>query len=348
MALSLGFLIFSFIITGILLIPFINLLYKLKFTRRVEAPRFIKKSKIPLFDRMHDWKAGTPVGGGILIIAVVSLLFFILFPLITYLGVQVTKAYPLQDELRIIFIAFIGFGLLGLYDDLVKFFGKPKEGEVGYLFGLGKISKFAIQWVLALILAFMLWNNLQIDIVNLPLVDRLLHMDWLYIPFAAFVIVAFTNAVNITDGLDGLAGGVLVICLFAFWIIAANFLDTPLTIFIALWIGALIAFLYFNVWPARIFMGDVGALSFGATLAVIGLLTGKPFALIVIGGVFVVEVATSFIQLVSKRFLRRRVFPIAPFHLFLQSIGWEEPKIVMRVWLAGIMLAIFGLWSALI
>ncbi len=348
MALSLGFLIFSFIVTGILLIPFINLLYKLKFTRRVEAPRFIKKSKIPLFDQMHDWKAGTPVGGGILIIAVVSLLFFILFPLITYLGVQVTKAYPLQDELRIIFIAFIGFGLLGLYDDLLKFFGKPKEGEVGYLFGLGKISKFVIQWVLALILAFMLWSNLQIDIVNLPLADRLLHMDWLYIPFAAFVIVAFTNAVNITDGLDGLAGGVLVICLFAFWIIAANFLDTPLTIFIALWIGALIAFLYFNIWPARIFMGDVGALSFGATLAVIGLLTGKPFALIVIGGVFVVEVATSFIQLASKKFLGRRVFPIAPFHLFLQSIGWEEPKIVMRVWLAGIMLAIFGLWSALI
>ena len=348
MALSLGFLIFSFIITGILLIPFINLLYKLKFTRRIEVPKYLAKSKISLFDRMHDWKAGTPVGGGILIIFVVSLLFFFLFPIITYLGVEITKAYPLGNEIRIIFIAFIGFGLLGLYDDLMKFFGKPKEGETGYLFGLSKFSKFLMQWILAGILAFLLWNNLKIDIVNLPLVDRFLHLDWLYVPFAAFVIVAFTNAVNITDGLDGLAGGVLVICLFAFWIIAANFLDTPLTIFIALWIGSLIAFLYFNIWPARIFMGDVGALAFGATLAVIGLLTGKTFALIVIGGIFVVEVATSFIQLTSKRLFGKRVFPIAPFHLMLQSFGWEEPKIVMRVWLAGIMLAIFGLWSAII
>lgn len=348
MALSLGFLIFSFIVTGILLIPFINLLYKLKFTRRVEAPKFIKNSKIPLFDKMHDWKAGTPVGGGILIIAVVSLLFFLLFPIITYLGVQVTRAYPLVDELRIIFIAFIGFGLLGLYDDLVKFFGKPKAGETGQLFGLSKFSKFLIQWALAFLISFMLWNNLHIDILNLPIADKLLHLGWLYIPFAAFVIVAFTNAVNITDGLDGLAGGALVICLFAFWIIAANFLDTPLTMFIALWIGALIAFLYFNVWPARIFMGDVGALAFGATLAVIGLLTGKIFALLVIGGIFIIEVATSFIQLSSKRLFGKKVFPIAPFHLLLQSIGWEEPKIVMRVWLAGMMLAIFGLWTALI
>ncbi|MBI3289924.1 phospho-N-acetylmuramoyl-pentapeptide-transferase [Candidatus Microgenomates bacterium] len=348
MALSLGFLIFSFIVTGIILIPFINLLYKLKFTRRVEAPKFIKKSKIPLFDKMHDWKAGTPVGGGILIIIVVSLLFFLLFPLVTYLGVQVTKAYPLGDEVRIIFLAFIGFGLLGLYDDLVKFFGKPKAGETGQLFGLSKYSKFLIQWILASVIAFMLWNNLKIDILNLPIADKLLHLDWLYIPFAAFVIVAFTNAVNITDGLDGLAGGALVICLFAFWIIAANFLDTPLTIFIALWIGALIAFLYFNIWPARIFMGDVGALSFGATLAVIGLLVGKIFALVIIGGIFIVEVATSFLQLSSKKLFGKKIFPIAPFHLMLQSIGWEEPKIVMRVWLAGIMLAIFGLWSALI
>lgn len=348
MALSLGFLIFSFIVTGLLLIPFINLLYKLRFTRRIEAPRFLRKSKVPLFDKMHDWKAGTPVGGGILIIIIVSLIFFLLFPLVTYLGVQITRAHPLGDEVRIIFLAFIGFGLLGLYDDLMKFFGKPQVGELGYVFGISKFSKFLIQWILAGIIAFLLWNQLNIDILHLPIIDKVLHLDWLYVPFAAFVIVSFTNAVNITDGLDGLVGGLLIICLFAFWIIAATALDTPLTIFIALWIGALFAFLYFNVWPARIFMGDVGALAFGATLAVIGLLSGKIFALVVIGGIFVAEVLSSSAQLLSKRFLGRKILPIAPLHLLLEAIGWEEPKIVTRAWLAGGILAIFGLWLAII
>ena len=169
-----------------------------------------------------------------------------------------------------------------------------------------------------------------------------------FIPFAAFVIVAFANSFNLTDGLDGLAGGLLLIYLFAFWIISQTILDTVLSVFLPLWIGALMAFLYFNVYPARIWMGDVGALAFGATLAVVGLLIGKIVAVFVIGGIFVFEGASSLIQIISKKYFHRKVFPIAPFHLTLQSIGWEEPKIVMRAWLAGLMLAIFGLWLALI
>lgn len=345
MALLLGLLIFSFIVTGLLIVPFINLLYKIKFTRRMEAP---KKGKKSLFDRLHDWKAGTPVGGGILILGVVSFLFIILFPALSYLGVPVSTAHSLVDELRIIFLAFIGFGLLGLYDDLVKFFGKPRVGQNGYLFGISARWKFLIQWVIALIIGYLLWQRLSIDIVHVPILDQLFHLGWVYVVFAAFVIVAFTNAVNITDGLDGLAGGLLLICLFAFWIVSGNTLDTPLSVFISLWIGALFAFLYFNIWPARIIMGDTGALSFGATLAVVGLLLGKVFVLLVIGAVFLAELLSSFIQLSSRKFLGRRVFRIAPFHLLLQSIGWEEPKIVMRAWLAGAMLAIFGLWLAVI
>lgn len=345
MALLLGLLIFSFIITGLLIVPFINLLYRLKFTRRREGFQHKKKS---LFDLMHDWKAGTPVGGGILIIAVVSLLFIFLFPVISYLGIHVTTAYTLADELRVIFFAFIGFGLLGLYDDLVKFFGKPQAAQLGYLFGIRARWKFLLQWIIALTIGYWLWSRLNIDIVHIPLFDIVVHLGWGYIFFAAFVIVAFTNAVNITDGLDGLAAGLLLICLFAFWIVASNFLDTPLSIFIALWIGALFAFLYFNIWSARIFMGDTGALAFGATLAVIGLVLGKMFVLFIIGGVFLAELLSSFIQLTSRKFFGRRVFPIAPFHLLLQARGWEEPKIVMRAWLAGAMLAIFGLWLAVI
>lgn len=347
MALYLGLLIFSFILTGILIIPFIDFLYKLKFTRKVEAPKK-GKGKPSLFDKMHDWKAGTPVGGGILLIALVSVLFALLFPLVSYLGFFVTTAYPLQEELNIIFLTFLSFGLLGLYDDYIKFFSKPRAGTLGLAFGLRKRHKFAIQWILGFAIAFLIWRGLGIEIVNVPLFDRVFDLGVLYVPFAAFTIVSFVNAVNVTDGLDGLASGILLIALFAFWIISAATLDTPLSIFIALWIGALIAFLYFNVWPARVFLGDSGALSFGAMLAVIGLLTGKIAALVVIGGLFVLEIASALIQIFWWRVFHRPLITIAPLHLWFQARGWEEPKIVMRAWLAGIMLAIFGLWLAVI
>ena len=134
----------------------------------------------------------------------------------------------------------------------------------------------------------------------------------------------------------------------AFWVLSASILDTPLSLFIALWWGGLIAFLYFNVFPARIFLGDVGALSFGATMAVVGLMLGKAPALAVIGGIFVIEVVSSLVQLLAKKYLGKKVFAAAPLHLWLQYHGWPEPKIVMRFWIIAIVLAIFGLWLALL
>lgn len=347
MALFLGLLIFSFVLTSVLIVPFINLLYRLKVTRRAEAAK--KGIGQPsVFDKLHDWKAGTPVGGGILIVALVSILFALIFPLVSYMGVFIQAAYNIRHELNVIFFTFLSFALLGLYDDLLKIFGKPQVGKIGMLFGLRGRHKFAIQWLLALFAGFLMYRFLGIDLVHIPLLDVVLDLGAWYVPFAAFTIVSFANAYNITDGLDGLATGVLMIALFAFWAISAAVLDTPLSIFLALWLGALIAFLYFNVWPARIFLGDSGALAFGATLAVVGLLTGKIFTLVVIGGIFVVEVASSLVQLAGWRLLNRRIFPIAPAHHWLELRGWEEPKIVMRAWLAGVMLAIFGLWLALI
>ena len=118
--------------------------------------------------------------------------------------------------------------------------------------------------------------------------------------------------------------------------------------FLALWLGSVIAFLYFNVFPARVFLGDVGALSFGATLAVVGLLLGKVIAIVVIGGIFVLEISSSLIQLLWKRFAHKKLIPVSPIHLWFQLLGWEEPKIVIRSWLAGIMLALLGLWLAVI
>lgn len=343
MALNLGLLLFSFIITSVVIVPFINILYKLRFRRHKQKTLDAFGKGTPIFDKFHTTKAGTPVGGGLLVLIIVTVLFAILFPLLRRAGLNITQIHPAQHEINVIFFTFISFGLLGLYDDIMKLFGV----EQTHFFGLRLRHKFIIQWVLALISAALMYVNLQIDIINIPYFGVMQLGAW-FIPLCAFIIVSFANAVNITDGLDGLASGLLMITLFSLWIISAAILDVPLSIFLALWIGSLIAFLYFNIFPARIFMGDVGSLAFGATIAVIGILVGKIMAVTIMGGLFVLELTTSLIQLLSKKYFKRKIFPVAPFHLWLQLIGWEEPKIVMRAWLAGIMLAIFGLWLAVI
>jgi len=343
MAFLLGLLIISFLTTGFLFLPFINLLYKFRFQRKKQKTRDVFGRITPIFNRLHAWKAGTPVGGGILVVIVVSIFFALIFPLMKFFNIQPTSVYPLKEEINVLFLTFLSFALLGLYDDVMKFFGFKKNG----FFGLRLRHKFTIQWILSFMIAFLLFFNLKIDIFYIPFLG-VFKLGWWYIPLAAFIITSFANAVNITDGLDGLASGVLLICLFAFWFLSASILDTPLSVFLALWIGALIAFLYFNVYPARIYLGDVGALSFGATLAVIGLLLGKVVALVVVGGVFVAEIASSLLQLLFKKFFKRKLFPAAPFHLWLQARGWQEPKIVMRAWLAALMLAIFGLFLAVV
>ncbi|MEK7536696.1 MAG: phospho-N-acetylmuramoyl-pentapeptide-transferase [Patescibacteria group bacterium] len=343
--LALGLILFSFLTTSILVVPFIDFLYKIKFTRKVEAP---KSGKVPLFDKLHDIKAGTPVGGGLLIIFVVIMLFAIIFPISSYMGVYIQTSHNLRIELFVIFFTFISFGLLGLLDDYKKMLGKPTKGVLGLAFGLSRRQKFLAQWILAGFISFIIYKILGIHILHIPIINVTLDIGFWYVPFSSFVIVSFTNAFNITDGLDGLASGLLMICLMAFGVIAASGLDTPLSLFIALWIGALIAFLYFNSWPARIWLGDSGALSFGATLAVIGLLTGSIVALIVIGGIFVIEIVSSAIQILGWKLFNKPIFKLAPIHHTFLAIGWEEPKIVMRAWLAGIILAIFGLWLATI
>lgn len=334
---------FSFLICSVFIIPFINLLYKLRLTRQKEAPN---RGPVPLFDKLHDVKVGTPVGGGVLIITIVTILFAISFPIASALGLYVKSSFPLKSELFAIFFAFISFGLLGLSDDLLKVFRKPTKGILGLWFGLRRWQKFILQCVLGLFLGYFIYHYLGIHIINIPVIHLVLDLGIGYIPFAAFVIVAFSNAFNITDGLDGLATGLLIICLVVFGIIATGNLDTPLLFFISLWIGALIAFLYFNVWPARVFLGDAGALSFGAMLAVIGLITGKILALVIIGGIFVVEAMSSLIQMFGWKFLKKPIFPLAPIHHTFLAKGWKEPKIVMRAWILGILLAVFGLWLA--
>lgn len=336
----LGFLLFSFTINAALIVPFINLLYSLKFQRPGRQQVDFMGTINSVFNKLHKKKVGTPVGGGLLIIVATTVLFALVMGMLRLVGADVQSVYNYRQEINVIFATFILFGLLGLYDDIIKFFGKTTN-----LVGISWKFKFIVQVAIALGLGWYMYSNIGISIINVPYFG-VIDLGWFFVPFAAFVIVAFSNAVNVTDGLDGLAGGLLMITLFALIILATSILDTPITLFIALWLGGILAFLYFNTYPARITMGDVGALSFGATLAVIGLLLGKIIAVTVIGSLFVMEIGSSSIQMFGKRFLGRRLLPLSPVHLWLQSIGWEETKIVSRAWLAGIILALFGLWLA--
>jgi len=343
MLLYLGLVLFSFSVNSIIIVPFINLLYKLKFTRRKQITKDFQEKRAKIFDRLHKKKAGVPVGGGILIILSLIFIYLLLFPSLKLVGVYVSSFYPMWEEFNVIFFTLISFGLLGLYDDIRKFFGFKETG----FFGLRMKHKFILQLLLGLTIGSLLYFNLKIDFIHIPFYG-LVKLGWGYIFFAAFIIIAFANAFNVTDGLDGLSGGLLMIFLFAVWLISVNQLDTPLSVFIAIWIGSLLAFLYFNVYPARIMLGDVGALSFGAMMAVVGLLLGKVVSFLIIGLPFVIEIASSFLQIASKKFLKRKLFAVAPLHLWLQNKGWEEPKIVARAWLSGIVLALFGLWLSLL
>ncbi|MBM3283041.1 phospho-N-acetylmuramoyl-pentapeptide-transferase [Candidatus Gottesmanbacteria bacterium] len=342
MRLPLTLLLLAFIINSVILVPFINFLYKLKFQRQHQKTKDVFNRPTPIFDSLNKQKVGTPVGGGLLIVISTTLIFLSTLPILYYFWIPITSIYTnFASEMKILLFTFISFALVGLYDDLKKVF----FGNVNNFFGLSFKHKFSLEIILSLIIAFWLFSELKIQIIHIPFLG-VTDIGFFFIPFAAFVITAFANAFNITDGLDGLTTGILMIALSSFWVISHAILDTPLSIFVAIWLGGLVAFLYFNIYPARIFLGDVGALSFGATFAVIGLLLGKVFSLVVIGGLFVAEVSSSLIQIISKKFWKRKIFPAAPLHLWFQTRGWHESTVVFRAWLASIVLAMFGLWLA--
>ncbi len=335
MAQLLGITLLSLFITLILIVPFIDFLYKINLRRKDQKTVGLFNIPTPFFDKFNSWKVGTPFGGGLLIIIVVSILF------LWSLGMLGIKAN--SWEIFIILFSFISFGVLGMYDDIKKLVDTNAKA----FFGLRLRHKLLLQIILAFIPALLLYYKLGYTFVFIKGIG-LTDIGLLYIPFAAFVIVSFTNAFNIADGLDGLSSGLMLIGLVAFLAISFTNLDQSLGVFIAVLMGSVAAFLYFNIYKARIWLGDVGSMSLGASLAIIGLLTGKIVAVVVIGGVFVIEVGSSLIQILGKRFLKRKIFPVAPFHLYFFKRGWDEPKIVMRAWLLGAFFAILGLYLAFI
>jgi phospho-N-acetylmuramoyl-pentapeptide-transferase len=343
-ALYLGILIFSFIITSLATVPFIGLLYRLHLTyhKPIKALAFEESKEFENINREQKWKIGTPIGGGLLIIFIVVVLYAVMLSALNRLGIPVTTIFPLKEELNVLFFTFISFALLGLYDDIVKIFNLPQKKLTPDLW---LSRKTILILLLSFFVALTLYLNIGIHIINLPLVG-VVKLGWAYVPLATIIISAFCKSYDITDGLDGLACGVLLFCLLAFWGISVAALDTVLSVFIALWIGGLLAFLYFNVFPARIWLGNAGSLSFGATLAVIGLILGKPLALLLVGFVFLLEGSTQIIQIISLKLFNKKVFSVTPVHYWLKSQGWPEPKIVMRLWLLAIFSALIGLWFA--
>ncbi len=335
MAQLLGLLLMSFFITAVLLVPVIDFLYKLHLKKTDESKRVDTQNKAtPITARLLGHKRPVPIGAGALIVIVTTVLSLWAYGLLNI------PARP--TELFILLASMIAFALVGLYDDIRKNFKFERTG----FFGLRWRHKLIIQLILATFIGIYFWGVLGYDFINVHWFG-LVHLNILFIPLAAIVIVIFTNAYNITDGLDGLSSGTLLICLVAFLALASPLLHPALAIFLAVWIGSLIAFLYFNIFPARVELGDTGALAFGATLAVVGLLTGKILALALIGLVFLVEFGSSLLQMLSKHYRGKKFFEVAPLHLWFMNRGWEEPKVVMRFWIITALFAVFGLWLGL-
>ena len=329
----LGLVLLSFFVTSVCMVPFIDFLFYLKRKFEKFQPR-INKSETPIHDQLMKADIKTPSGGGILIILIL---------LILSIGYGFISAPVDRISLLILIFTLISFGFLGLIDDIRLLITK----RTGKFLGIGRKKMLFIQMILALIISGILYFLAGLNNIYISGLGNFVINGW-YIPLAAFVIMSFANAYNISDGLDGLSAGLLLICLFAFLSLSSASLDLTLASFIGIWIGSLFSFLYFNIWPARIFLGDGGSFAFGATLAVVGLLTGKILAVAIIGGMFVIIVFSSLLQIFSKKVFKRKILPVAPIHMYFKFIGWEEPKIVTRFWLAQGLFAILGLWLAFI
>ena len=232
-------------------------------------------------------------------------------------------------------------GLVGLLDDVINVRGLG--GGVG---GLRSGLKFTLIILIGVVLGWFFYAKLGVNSFHVPFYGEL-SIGWLIVPLFAFAVVATGNAVNISDGLDGLAGGLLAISFATFGTIALLQGNAMLAGFCFTAVGALLSYLWFNIYPARFFMGDVGSFAYGVSLGVVAMLTDTLLLLPVIGLVFVIEAGTSLIQIVSKKFFKRKVFISAPIHHHLEATGWPETKVTMRFWVVGCVMAFIGFMLAL-
>jgi phospho-N-acetylmuramoyl-pentapeptide-transferase len=193
----------------------------------------------------------------------------------------------------------------------------------------------------AVIGAFWFYFKLGFDFIGVPFYGNF-HIGWLFIPFFILAVVGISSAVNLTDGLDGLAGGVLLIAFFSLGLIAFFEGKSDLASFLGVICGSLLAFLWFNVYPARFFMGDTGSMGLGVVLAIVAFLTNSLFLLPFIGFVFLIEAASFFLQMIWRKLFKRKLFLSSPLHHHLEAIGWPETKVTMRFWIISVVTSIFG------
>lgn len=237
--------------------------------------------------------------------------------------------------------ALLGGGAVGMLDDVINI-----RGQGNGVAGLRSSIKFSMITALALALGWFFFVKLGYDSVHLPGLGNVV-LGWWIVPLFALTVVSTGNAVNISDGLDGLAGGLLSISFGVFGVIALLQGHLHIAGFCFTVVGALLSYLWFNIYPARFFMGDVGSFAFGTSLGVVAMLTNTLFLLPIIGIVFVVEAGSSLVQIASKRLFGRKIFLSAPIHHHLEAIGWPEVKVTMRFWVIGCVFGFIGMLIAL-
>lgn len=316
-----------------------HFLYKYKLGKRIR-----NDGTTPIFSKLHQKKAGTPTMGGLLVwvtTLILTLLFFFLpkfFPLPLFKKLN----FLTRSQTLLPLGALVASALVGLVDDILNIRGIGAKGG-----GLRIRHRLLLYSLIALIGALWFYYKLDWDLIHLPFLGNYQLGFW-YIPVFVFIIVATSFSVNETDGLDGLAGGVLLFSFAAFAAIAYLKGRFDLATFCGVISGSLAAFLWFNIYPARFFMGDTGSMSLGVTLGIVALLTNSAFLLPIIGLILVLESLSVIIQIFSKKFFKKKVFLSSPLHHHFEAKGWPEPKIVMRFWVISGISGIIGLIIALL
>lgn len=293
----------------------------------------------PIMSKFHQAKSGTPTMGGVIIWGVAILLALVLgagcrlFPETSLCGLSFLS----RAQTWLPIGSLVGAGLIGLVDDYwnIRRWG-PKGG------GLRARHRLLSYFLVALIGAWWFYTKLDWHILHVPFVGTF-DIGWWYIPFFLLTIVATSHSVNLTDGLDGLVGGPLLASFGAYAVIAWGQGKTDLATLCAAIVGGLVGFLWFNIHPAKVFMGDTGAMALGTLLAIVALMTNQPLLLLIIGLPFVLESASVIVQMTSKKLREgKKIFHSSPIHHHFQAEGWPEPQIVMRAWLLSFLCAGIG------
>ncbi|NOU95404.1 phospho-N-acetylmuramoyl-pentapeptide-transferase [Paenibacillus sp. LMG 31456] len=303
----------AFVLAVIMGPLFIPLLKRLKFGQQIRSDG----------PQGHLKKAGTPTMGGTIILLALALV--------------VLRFADKSIETVILLIATLGYGLIGFLDDYIKILLKRS-------LGLTAKQKLLGQLIVSVIVCILLAQLGHSTDVKVPFIDYTIPLGWFYYPFVVIMMLGTSNAVNFTDGLDGLLAGTSAVAFGAYAVIALNTTQPDVAIFSAAMVGAVLGFLVFNAHPAKVFMGDTGSLGIGGGLALVAVLTKSEILLVLIGGVFVVEVLSVIIQVVSFKTRGKRVFKMSPIHHHFELVGWSEWRVVITFWTTGIVLAVIGLY----